>query len=198
VSTHERHAGGHGHKFPAEKWERLVSPERHALLTPDRLLERFDVREGMTVADLGAGPGFFTFPLAARVGPSGLVYATDISPAMLEVLKSRGIPSQVRPLVAEESRIPVPDASVDLALLAFVLHEVMHPEVFLREVGRILRPGGRFVVLEWVPRQEEMGPPLHERLSSARSTELLAGSGFTVLEQGDANDSQYYLVARAD
>jgi ubiquinone/menaquinone biosynthesis C-methylase UbiE len=197
VSTHGPQAASHGRKFPAEKWERLVSAERHALLDPDRLLERFDVREGMTVADLGAGPGFFTFPLAARVGPSGLVYATDISSGMLEVLKSRGLPPQVRALLAEESSIPVPDASVDVALLAFVLHEVMRPDAFLREVGRILRPGGRFVVLEWVPREEEMGPPLHERLSSARSTELLEASGFTVLERGDANASQYYLVARA-
>jgi len=198
VSTHGHQAGGHGHKFRAEKWERLVSPERHALLSPSRLLDRFDVREGMTVADLGAGPGFFTFPLASRVGPTGLVYATDISSAMLEVLKSRGIPPQVRPLLAEESRIPIPDGSVGLALLAFVLHEVMHPEVFLREVARILRPGGQFIVLEWVQREEEMGPPLHERLSSARSAELLAASGFAVVEAGEANASQYYLMAKAD
>ena len=197
MSASGHHAGGHGHKFPAEKWERLVSPERHAFLSPERMLDRFDVREGMTVADLGAGPGFFTFPLAARVGPSGLVYATDISAEMLDVLKRRGIPPQVQPLLAEESRIPLPDRSVDLALLAFVLHELVHPEAFLREVARILRPASRFVVLEWVPREEEMGPPLHERLSPARSRAILEAGGFTVDEEGDANASQYFLVARA-
>lgn len=197
MSAHGHLAGSHGRKFPAEKWERLVSPERHALLSPDRFLDRFHVREGMTVADLGAGPGFFTFPLAERVGPSGLVYATDISPGMLQALKRRGIPPQVHPLLAEESRIPIADESVDFALLAFVLHELVHPDAFLREARRILRPSGRFVVLEWVPREEEMGPPLHERLSPTRSTELLAASGFDVSEQGEANASQYYLVTGA-
>ncbi|HET9682702.1 MAG TPA: methyltransferase domain-containing protein [Gemmatimonadaceae bacterium] len=195
---HAGDEGGHGHKFPAEKWERLVSPERQSLLVPDRLLEQFGVHEGMTVADLGAGPGFFTFPLATRVGAAGLVYATDISPEMLSVLESRGLPPQIRPILAGESRIPIPDGIVDLALLAFVLHELVHPEAFLHEVRRILRPTGRLVVLEWQRREEEMGPPMHERLSQVRSAALLAAGGFIVSEDGEANASQYYLVARPE
>jgi ubiquinone/menaquinone biosynthesis C-methylase UbiE len=198
ANEHAGREGGHGHKFPAEKWDRLVSPERHAFLEPERLLERFDVRAGMTVADLGAGPGFFTFPLPTRVGASGQVYATDNSPEILRILDGRGLPPQVRPVLAGESRIPIADGVVDLALLAFVLHELVHPEAFLREVRRLLRPSGRLVVLEWVRHEEEMGPPMHERLSSARSAALLAAGGFSVSEEGHVNASQYYLVAHPE
>lgn len=191
---HAHHGHAPGHKFPAHKWERLVSPERHALLDPGRFLGGLGVRPGMKVADLGAGPGFFTFPLAALVGATGLVYATDVSPDMLAVLKQRGLPAQVRTVLAEESSVDIPDHSVELALLAFVLHEVAHPADFLREASRILRPDGRLVVLECIPRQEEMGPPLHERLSGEQTVSLLERAGFRVSERGEANPSQYFVV----
>ena len=190
--THHGHA--HGHKFPAQHWERLLSDERRALLDPERLLDRVGVGAGMTVADLGAGPGFFTFPLAARVGPSGRVYATDVSRDMLEVLEQRGLPPHVHPIHAQESKFDIPDGVVDIALLGFVLHELAHATEFLGEVRRILRPDGRLVVLEWVPQEEPIGPPLHERLSEAQSETLLAAGGFQILERGHANASNYLLV----
>ena len=61
------------HKFNPEKWERLVSEERHALLAPGTFLDEISVEPGSVVADLGAGPGFLTVPLAPRVGPEGRV-----------------------------------------------------------------------------------------------------------------------------
>ncbi|MHB1071975.1 MAG: class I SAM-dependent methyltransferase [Gemmatimonadaceae bacterium] len=188
----------HGHRFPAHEWERLLSAERHALLDPARVLDLAGVRAGMTVADLGAGPGYFTLPLARRVGETGTVYATDVSPEMLEVLVARGLPPHVRPVLAGESHFDIPDGVVDLALLAFVLHEIAHPTAFLREVRRILGPAGRLVVLEWKPQVEETGPPLHERLSVARSAELLAAGGFEVTDEGEANASHYYMLTRPE
>lgn len=185
---------GHGHKFPAQHWERLLSDERRALLDPERVLDRIGVRAGMTVADLGAGPGFFTLPLAARVGPSGRVYATDTSRDMLKVLEQRGLPPQVRTIHAQESRFDIPDGAVDTALLAFVLHELAHAPEFLGEVRRILRPGGRLAVLEWVPQEEAIGPPLHERLSETQSEALLTAGGFQIMERDHPNASNYLLV----
>lgn len=199
MTDHAAHDGRvPGHKFSAQNWERLLSTQRRALLDPERLLDRVGVQPGMAVADLGAGPGFFTLPIAARVGPAGQVYATDISPEMIAVLEQRGLPSHVRTVLAEESRFAIPDGAVDLAFLGFVLHELTHPTDFLREVRRVLRPKGGLVVLEWVPQEEEMGPPLHERLSTARSTEILRAGGFEVREHGEANVSNYFLIAEAE
>lgn len=185
----------HGRKFPPEKWDRLLTPQRHAFLDPERMLERLGVRTGMRVADLGAGPGFFTLPMAARVGSTGVVFATDVAPAMLDALRARGLPPQVQPLLAAEARIPIGDGEVELALLAFVLHEVVHPERFLAEVARILAPGGRLAVLEWIPQDDGMGPPREERLDESHARELLRAAGFRVVDHGFANSSQYFLVS---
>ncbi len=184
----------HGRKFPAEKWDRLLTPERHAFLDPERMLDRLGVRAGMRVADVGAGPGFFTFPLAARVGDAGVVYAADVSPDMLDALRRRGLPPQVRTVLAEESGLPIDTGAVDLALVAFVLHEVLQPVEFLGELRRILAPAGRLTVLEWIPQDDGMGPPRAERLAEAHARALLADAGFDVVDDGFANGSQYFLV----
>ena len=89
----------------------------------------------------------------------------------------------------------MPDGIADLALLAFVLHELTHPAEFLGEVRRILAPKGRLVVLEWIRQQEESGPPLAERLSEADSTDLLTAAGFHVIDRAIANSSHYFLIA---
>ena len=193
-----RHEGPR--RFDPDNWQRLVSDERRALIDPDRLLARLGVRAGATIADLGAGPGFFTIPLAALVGEAGRVYAVDVSPEMTAVLSRRlaergGLP-QVQVLEGGESTLPIPDRACDLALLAFVLHELPDAPRFLAEVRRILAPGGRLAVIEWVPRAEPMGPPLHERLSTAESEAILAEAGLHVLERGEVNPSNYYLIAQ--
>lgn len=185
----------HGRKFPPEKWDRLLTPQRQAFLDAGWVLDRAGITAGMHVADLGAGPGFFTLPLADRVGSPGAVYATDISPEMLAALENRGVPGHVRLLHAGENTIPVPGAAVDVALLAFVLHELVDPAAFLREVQRILRPDGRLVVLEWIPQDDGMGPPIGERISEAATRALLETAGFTVVDEAAANPSQYLLIA---
>jgi ubiquinone/menaquinone biosynthesis C-methylase UbiE len=183
-------------RFDPAKWERLLSPERHALLDPAAFLRRIAVHEGSAVADLGAGPGFFTLPLAEAVGPAGRIYAIDVAPAMVERLRERGPPDQVEVLLGGEAGLPLADGSIDLALLAFVLHELDDTLSFLAEVRRVLRRGGRLVVLEWVPQEEELGPPLHERLPRDAAAAMLAEGGFRVAEAGDANASNYFITAR--
>ncbi len=181
-------------KFDPANWERLRSKERRELLDPGAFLDSIGVNPGAVVADLGAGPGFFTRPLAERVGPRGAVYAVDVSPEMVRLLRDRDIPAQVKVLLSGETRLPIPDGAVDLALLAFVLHKLDNPAEFLSEVRRTLKPSGRLVVLEWVPQEEPLGPPIGERISEAESTEILVSSGFRVVERGMANGSNYYLA----
>jgi SAM-dependent methyltransferase len=171
-------------KFNPENWERLLSEERRALLNPGSFLDSIGVESGSVAADLGAGPGFFTLPLAQRVGPRGTVYAVDISPEMVRLLRDQDLPGQVKVLLSGETRLPLPDAAVDLALLAFVLHELEKPTGFLGEVQRILKPSARLVVLEWVPQEEVLGPPVHERIPEEESAQILASSGLRVSTRG--------------
>ena len=82
----------------------------------------------------------------------------DIAPEMIRLLCDRGLPAQVEIRLSGENRLPIADGAVDLALLALVLHELEAPDAFLPEVRRVLRPGRRLVVLEWVKQAEETGP----------------------------------------
>src|SRR6266568_1409633 len=81
--TGRRYAGVMG--LAGADW--LVRPEREAEEQPDVALEAIGIGKGSTVADVGAGAGYFTWRLAERVGPSGKVYANDIEPRMLELLR---------------------------------------------------------------------------------------------------------------
>lgn len=183
-------------KFAPQNWERLVSAERRALLDPVDFLDRIGVAPGVRAADLGAGPGFFTLPLAERVGPEGRVYAVDVAPEMIALLEQQPLPPQVEVALSRENEVPIADGVVDLALLAFVLHELEQPTTFLAEVARTLAPGGRLVVLEWVPQREPLGPPLEDRISMDEAARVLDRAGFAVVERGAANASNYFLVAR--
>lgn len=181
-------------KFDPDHWQRLLSPERRALLDPGAFLDKLAIAPGTTVADIGAGPGFFTAPLAERVGPTGRVIALDVSPAMVQRLRERSLPPHVEVRLSDEHALPLGDAKVDVALLAFVLHELDDAPRLLAEVRRILAPRGRLVVLEWVPQDEPMGPPSHERIAAPDAARLLTGNGFAVEEQGLVNSSNYFLV----
>jgi len=98
--------------------------------------------------DFGCGPGFFTEAFAAK---AGRVVAVDAQPAMLKKARKRLGPAAARvEFVATEdgTRIAVPSASVDLAFLAYVYHEVSDSARVLPELARALRPGGRLVIME--------------------------------------------------
>ena len=112
----------------------LVRPERQSEEHPDEALDALKIPKGATVADIGAGVGYFTWRLAERVGPSGIVYGEDIQQAMLDQLRknmqARGV-ANVRPVLGAIDDPKLPKESVDLILLVDVYHEFSEPEKML-------------------------------------------------------------------
>ncbi|MEA2662438.1 MAG: demethylmenaquinone methyltransferase / 2-methoxy-6-polyprenyl,4-benzoquinol methylase [Chloroflexota bacterium] len=107
-----------------------------------------DVRTGMTVLDVGAGTGDLTF---AAVSRGARVLAIDLSPGMLAVLARRSTDAQrdrIQCLVGSAERLPLPDASVDRIVSGFTVRNIGDLAASLGEFRRVLRPGGRAVVLE--------------------------------------------------
>jgi ubiquinone/menaquinone biosynthesis C-methylase UbiE len=127
---------------------------RRVLQNPRRILERF-VRGGMTVMDVGCGPGFFTIPMARLVGPRGRVIAADVQPGMLALLakKIRGSELEQRTSLFEcrdgrmKSLTPL-----DFILAFYMVHETPDAAVFLQDAHAALKPGRQMLVAE---------PPLH-------------------------------------
>jgi len=132
------------------------------------------------VLDLGAGPGFWTLPLAEIVGATGQVWAVDVSQELLDTLAARNPPSQVKLLRSELPMIDLPNAFADFAWLALVFHEVEPPEKLASELRRVLRPGARVAVLDWRPDAEtDQGPPRADRVTPAQVIGWLTTAGFT-------------------
>ena len=129
-----------------------MRPERQPEEHPDQALDALKISKGATVADVGAGVGYFTWRLAERVGPSGVVYGEDIQQAMLDQLghnmQARHL-SNVRTILGDIDDPKLPKASIDLIILVDVYHEFSEPEKMLEHMRESLKPNGRLVLLEY-------------------------------------------------
>ena len=119
------------HTFDPGNADRLERPERYELLRPVDTLRQFGLGPSMTCVDAGAGTGFFARAAADVVGPSGRVYAVDSSGEMLDIMRGLGLPPQVRTLQSQAYAIPLADGAADMALAAFVVHEVPDRKRFI-------------------------------------------------------------------
>lgn len=170
-----------GHKFNPANLARLESADREQMLDVQGIFDALRLEAGRVLADIGSGPGFFSLRAARRVGTAGKVYAVDVQPAMVqrvrEQAQAQGL-SQVEALQSEENRVPLPDGAADAALVAMVLHEAEDQVAFLREVRRVVRPGGRIAIIEWNKVEMEMGPPLHERMDAQEVRSRTGAAGY--------------------
>jgi len=179
----------------------LMSEERKQWHNPETILTCAGATKGMTMADLGSGPGFFTIPMAQMTGEKGLVYAVDSNESMLESLKENISKSEANPRVikiikSDVCHTGIPIESVDLVLFANVLHEVDDRKAFFQEVKRISKLTAYIVDVDWKKIQTEHGPPLESRLSEDEAKQILSESGFTVVKQTDAGPYHYELICK--
>jgi len=181
------------HKFHPDNAIRLERAERYQLIPPRETLQRFGVKQGMTVVDIGAGTGFFARAAAELTGPSGHVYAADMAPAMVDHLQANGVPGHVTAVLSGEYTVPLSDGVADLTLMAFVVHETPDIARFVAEAARVTKKGGSIVILEWTRQNEEHGPDERERLDEQELLETLSPR-YRVRDHGTLNASHYFIV----
>jgi ubiquinone/menaquinone biosynthesis C-methylase UbiE len=170
----------HERMFHHHRAEKLNDPERRTWLPPAEVIASLDLRPGMVVADIGAGTGYFAIPLAQAVGPTGRVYAVDLQPEMLDLLRAampQGAPIEL--VSADASRITLPTASVDLCFTANVWHELDDRAAVLAEFARLLRPAGRLAILDWrADVAQPPGPPIEHRVAADEIIAMLPRLGW--------------------
>ncbi len=144
----------------------LERPEREREEAPKKLLDALKLKEGDVVADVGAGTGYFTFPMAALVGKQGKVYAVDIQPEMLTYLRQKMRLLQVNNVVPVKGTITdpkLPADKIDLILLVDVYHEFSHPYEMTEAMCKALKPGGRLIFVEYRAEDPDVPiKPLHK------------------------------------
>jgi SAM-dependent methyltransferase len=189
----------HGPLFPPENLGLLEGPDRAAWQKPDQIMDALGIADGSTVADIGAGAGWFTIRLARRVGPNGLVYAEDVQREMLEATRRRvtreGLRNvQVRFGSGSDPNLP---SSLDAVLVVDVYPEVDDQDrvSFLRNLKDAIKPNGRIGIVNYKPGRGGPGPAPDEGLrvdAGVVETDARA-AGLRVLSRANL-PFQYLLV----
>ena len=176
----------------------LLRPEREEEERTDLLLENLPIAADSRVADIGAGSGYFTLPMA-RMAPDGIVYAVDIQQEMLDITarraKSAGI-ENIELVLGTGQDPKLPPDSIDLALFVDAYHEFEWPREVMLAVYESLTPGGQIVLIEY--RAEDPDVPilrLH-KMSEKQVRRELSALGFEFVENLDILPQQHFLVFR--
>jgi len=178
----------------------LERGERDDEEEPNVALSVLKIDKGAAVADIGAGSGFITERLSARVGPSGKVYANDVQPQMLQMLAARLAKKKITNVTLVQGDIDdprLPESSVDLELMIDVYHEFSQPQAMLRKLRAALKPGGRMVLLEY--RKEDPTVPIkfEHKMSVGEAKMELEAEGFVLAKVDEALPRQHILIFTA-
>lgn len=193
------HQGPVGHRFEkADDWTaQFDDPARDEWQKPDEVIAALALSPGMTVADVGAGTGYFSARLAKSVGPTGKVLAVDIEPDMVRYLGERA-KRENTPNV--EARLGAPDdpklgtSTVDRILIVDVWHHVAARGDYAKKIAAAVKPGGSVFVVDFTL-DAKRGPPPEHRLSSDAIKADLEGAGLRVSLVEESLPDQYILKA---
>lgn len=156
---------------------------------PSELLQRLNIKTGMSVADVGTGVGYMLPYLSKAAGPAGTVWAEDIFPDFLKQAKERnGSLANVKYVQGNEKSVELPAASIDRALILDAYHHFDYPKEMLSSIAKALRPGGQFAIVEYEKNEKSMvaGRALqHIRLTRAEFVKEIEAFGFKAVSVSD-------------
>jgi ubiquinone/menaquinone biosynthesis C-methylase UbiE len=181
-------------------WDQVYERQKQRAYLAGDWIDALRLKAGDSVLDVGAGPGFMSVLLAERVGRGGLVYAVDPSAEALAFLErqheERGLP-KVKTIIADAAKVDLGAERVDGALVSMVLHHADDPAAILRNVQRLLRPGGRAVIAEFDPDGPgDHGPPPTERLARVQIRSWCEAAGLLTLEERQQSAEHYMFVVQ--
>jgi ubiquinone/menaquinone biosynthesis C-methylase UbiE len=166
---------------------------------PEQALRLLEIRRGMVVADVGAGSGYMTLRLAQLVGPTGKVFATDVQPAMLQIVqtKSRAAhASNVEIVQGTETDARLPPDAIDLALLVDVYHEFRYPQAMLRSIRGSLRSRAMLALVEYRKEDPRLPISFTHRMSIDEIRMEVEPEGFVLERIEEALPRQHLVVFR--
>jgi ubiquinone/menaquinone biosynthesis C-methylase UbiE len=196
--AHGHHHGSGRHGNPedlAAYVAKMEDPARDGWQLPDAVLAALAVAPGQTVADVGAGPGYFALRLA-RAGAR--VFAVDVEPTLLAILRDRvqaaGV--AVTPVLGLPDDPLLPAASCDLVLVVDTFHHFPDGVAALRRLGAALRPGGRLVNIDFHKRELPVGPSLAHKVAREDFFLVADAAGFVLAREERFLPYQYFLELR--
>jgi ubiquinone/menaquinone biosynthesis C-methylase UbiE len=177
-----------------EAVRKFENPARVRELQIDRVLDALDFCPDGSICDVGAGTGLFSVAAAART--AGTVYAMDISDAMLEILRKKAEEKGLKNMSVRKVEGPLParDGCCRACLLATVYHELSDRAAMTAEILRVLEPGGRLGVIEFLPGRTPMGPPPEHRVPPETLKNELERGGFRQASEETLGENLFFAV----
>ena len=193
IAAAEKHHPFSDVAYWAERWD---TAERDEWQRPLSVLRLLGLDRGETVADIGAGTGYFTRPLSFVVGDEGRVYAVDIEPAMLEHIRGRDDIQQknVETLLAEPDDPKLPEHSLDLILIVNTWHHIKKRSGYLAKLDRALLPDGRLALIDFRKDEIPVGPPAAEKLSREQVIAEFEKAGWRLASESTLLPYQYFFT----
>ncbi len=179
----------------------LTRPERDQEENASLSFQKLDLKEGMTVCDFGCGNGYWTLPMARKVGETGRVLAVDIQAEMLQKLRERSAKfnyTHIEPIRSTVSDPKLPENEVDLLLMVDVYHEFSHPESMLWGIRRSLKPNGVVALLEY--REEDPRVPIKplHKMSKNQILKEYQQNGFKLVREFNELPWQHLMFFARD
>jgi SAM-dependent methyltransferase len=184
--------------------EMLERDEREDFQKSDEVLRAMAIQPGERIADVGAGSGYFTIPMAMAAGPGGSVLAIDIKQEMLDFIYNRTRAEQLDNITLQkvESNDPqLPAAGMDLIVMIDTIHYITERTAYGEKLRSGLAPGGRLVIIDYIPKPWEerpWGPPPQQHLSKETLNADLKEAGLIVVQEFDFLPEQYFVVYQAE
>jgi ubiquinone/menaquinone biosynthesis C-methylase UbiE len=187
----------HLHDNPEAYIAALEDPKRDAWQKPKQVVSALAIREGQSVADIGAGSGYFALRLARQVGPAGRVQAVDINAHMLRHLETRAREAglaNLHTILARPDDPLLPAGSIDLVFVCDTWHHIEDRPRYLATLKRVLKPGARIAIVDFHERELPVGPPPSMKLSRDTVVGEFAAAGFRLVEEHSFLPYQYFVV----
>jgi len=186
------------HRFEhADQWAReFDDPSRDAWQHPEQVIAAMQIGPGMTVADIGAGTGYFEPHLSRAVGAGGKVLALDVEPEMVTHLRDRAVREhldnvEARQVAPEDPALGGP--SVDRVLIVDTWHHVANRSAYASRLAAALKPGGEVVVVDF-RREAHRGPPPEHRVAPDEVVQTLTAAGLSARIIDAGLPEQYVVV----
>jgi ubiquinone/menaquinone biosynthesis C-methylase UbiE len=181
----------------AEEWiKTLESTNRIQGLKIQETIGALQLKPGLIVADIGAGTGVFTLPLARAVRPGGTVYAVEVDEKLLahitETAEEQGV-ANVQPVYGEyhDPLLPVP---VDLAFIHDVLHHIEKRAEYVKNLAKYLKPDGKIAVVEFRPGQGGHRTDEAMQVTQPQAAEWMAAAGLKPVEEIKLFEDKWYVI----
>jgi ubiquinone/menaquinone biosynthesis C-methylase UbiE len=185
------------HQDPKAYIALLEDPKRDAYQKPHEVLMALDLKPGETIADIGAGSGYFSFRLAQHVGEKGKVYAVDINPDMILHMNRRIRDMHVNNVVTVLSAPDDPllmDSSIDRFFVCETWHHIENQPGYLTLMKKMLKPGGQIVMIDFQKKDTPVGPPAQMKIAREDLMRQMEANGFRLAKEHTFLPYHYFLV----